>query len=213
MQVEVGTTDRGLPRVKWVQRLPMETQGRRLARTAMIACALVGGAIGYAWGASWQSVFGGALVGALLAMWALGKSMEIQHQQEWAAKPVLTDSKGEAYLTRQGDGELTFNWSFGTPDGDLVGDTVPLTRFEVFELGTMNEWFAGSDDKKKFGDCFAIVLHVEEGGTKCVAAHAGNKGELAQLHSALTGEFVVKRAALSKRRALTSYRDDIPKTL
>lgn len=220
MDIRAGTTDQGLPRVTWVQQLAKESRGNRLRRNATIGFAVLGGAIGLYMGGL-QGLFGGAVVGALLAMAAYGKSMDTEEQREWARKPVLKASKGEAFVASSADGEPLFHWRFEAPDGNVLGDTILLSSFDVFELGSMNEWFAGPDERKIYGDSMAIVLHAEPGGTKCVAAHAGSKAEMAQLHAILTREFVTKRSTLLQKRveaprptpAPSRYSDDLPTSL
>jgi hypothetical protein len=219
MDVTSDLTDRGMPRVKWTALIPKTTQGNRLWKQATIGFAVAGGIVGlFANGI--PGLLFGAFFGGGFGAYVFNRSMQQQHQQEWAVKPVVVESKGEAFIGGSLPDGLAFNWYFETPDGELLGDTIPLSSFDVFEFGSMNEWFAGADDKKKFGDCLAIVVDVEHQGTKCVAVHAGSKADMARLHGALTREFIAKRRALihgarseAAPELRAPLRDDVPKSL
>jgi hypothetical protein len=221
MDIAFDHTPDGYRNVIWIQMLPKTTKGARLRWQAILGGMVLGALLGWASlrridGVLLGGFFGGGLGGILFQ-----KSMQGQDQQEWGRAPITAPSQGQAFARPSARGEMTFTWFFDTPDGGRLGDSVPLASFDSFELGSLNEWFAGPEDRRKFGDCLAIVLHAEGQGTKCVAAHAGSRAEIAQLHGVLTREFVVNRAALLQGPSdapkpeigAPRYSDDIPKTL
>jgi hypothetical protein len=221
MDIAFDHTPDGYRNVIWIQMLPRTTKGGRLRWQAILGGMILGALLGWASlkridGLLMGAFFGGGVGGILFQ-----KSMQGQDQQEWGRAPITAPSQGQAFARPSQTGEMTFTWFFDTPDGGRLGDSVPLASFDSFEVGSLNEWFAGPEDRRQFGDCLAIVLHSESHGTKCVAAHAGSRAEIAQLHAVLTPEFVLNRAqlALSASREpqtparASRHSDDIPKSL
>jgi hypothetical protein len=220
MDVITDKTIYGLPSVTWIQMLPKTSQGSRFRFQAIVGGMIVGGLAGLFangfYGLLMGVFFGGGIGGLLF-----NKTMQQPGQREWGERPVLMPSMAQAAVTGPVDGEYTFHWSYEYPEGNKIRDSVPLSSFDVFEVGSMNEWFAGADDRQKYGDTIAIVLHSTVEGTKCVAKHAGARAEVSKLHGVLTREFVTNRAALSGVNAPQAHpsaptarpSDDLPTAL
>lgn len=185
----------------WIALLPKTTEGRRLHMRALIGGAVLGAIVGF----SVQGPIGvllGAFLGAGGGSMLFAKSLRNnQGQQEWANKPVLVPLEGQAFLTRAPDGMLVFNWFFATPTKEKFGDSLPLSSVEAFQAGSMNEWFSGAEDRRKYGDCLAIVLHSPDEGTKLVVMHGGSRADIQMIHSALTKAFISGRRGLQTTRA------------
>jgi hypothetical protein len=197
MEVIPGLTTGGLPQVEWTAQLATTTQGDRWRNLWILFGALlgfVGGLVGSGFGAG---IAGAVVIGGLFAG-SFNKSLVKPGQREWAETPILKPFKGQAFVTRLDNGELMFNSVFDVPDREIIGAMIPLSSFDEFESGMMNDWFASSTDMGAYGNCRCIVVHPKYEGTKCVAVHGGSYADISRLHGELTRQFIARRLEIIK---------------
>jgi hypothetical protein len=185
MKIEVSVAEHGGPRVAWVQSTSEtgETVGSRKAHFTM-ALGLGGGLLlGIAMGDP-KMLFAGPLFGLMAALWSMGQDAKERGPDKDDAAPILTKQYCEASIVRDGD-MLLLDWSL---KGKRMTDrfTIPLADAGELIVGSMNDWFAGKGDVRKFHESFVIVMPLSDGRVLRLADHAGPQSEIAELHGVLS---------------------------
>lgn len=176
--------------------------------------ALIGMGIGF-YANGTNGLLWGAAIGAFAGFWVRGSQLkDSEKERAMVNRPLTKEVKAEAEIERDENGTYLFAWMFKNPAGEIVGNTIPLDDFESFEFGALSDWFVGVHQKQDFHDTGVIVLQSSTYGIQCVAAHAGSKADLSNLHAVLTRHFILGRRALVRAgKALPVLSDDVPTVL
>lgn len=178
MQISVGKEI-----VWWQQRMPTkDTNGHNLV---FWGCVIIVG-IAILDASSMNRFLWGAGLGMLM-FWIVYRGLKrLVGVQSWADMPTVEVGRGVAFSESAGDTEL-FVWRYSSYNLEGVFGHVPMDQFNSFELVDYYEWFESS---RRPLNAWAIAIHLKDGGSRCIAVHAGPKAELSELHAALTRKFL-----------------------
>jgi hypothetical protein len=206
-------------RIVWAQDMPKSLNGRRLMIWTLALIGIYGLLSGSNAGTGW-GVFR-TLVGLIIAG-ALSKTLNLfAWYKEWSEKPITKKIHAFAFISGPTQQPRVFEWGFRAPRGEEHSGKIPLDTVGNFEVGTYQQWFSPLHEDDKRRRYFVIVVRTPSRGPQCVAAHAGSRAEIGELHDVLTEALSASRAPALQRADVSgkaappglSQTDDLPRSL
>lgn len=136
----------------------------------------------------------GVLIGIIIFRWLMRRTKIFA----WGQKPILRKFEAHAILVEAAvRTPLYLTWWYNGPGLKLTQGEVLYENVESFEIGTYEEWFGAlGTPSPLMRDVFVILLHAKEGKPHLIAAHAGPRVEVVELHSKLNEVFIASKARL-----------------